>query len=109
MIPFIVWSALIFLICIQNVTADQIIYQDMMLLFCYVWSLLTHLDYEPMIKSMQLHYIPFTTSSEKDLFLDPISLEWDSRRSAMTNPKKLIDVTASLDRSCLSYTKEKVY
>ena len=26
----------------------------------------------------------------------------------MTNDKKIIDVTASLDRDCLSFTKEKV-
>ena len=27
----------------------------------------------------------------------------------MTNHKKLFDVTASLDRNCLSFTKEKVH
>ena len=27
----------------------------------------------------------------------------------MANHKKLIDVTASLDRNCVSFTKEKVY
>ena len=41
--------------------------------------------------------------------LDQISLEWDSHESALTNHKKLIDVTASLDQSCLSFTKEKLY
>ena len=32
--------------------------------------------------------IPVTALSYNDLFLDGISLEWDSRRSAMTNHKK---------------------
>ena len=41
-------------------------------------------------------------------FLDRISQEWDSRGSAMSNHKKLIDDTASLDRNCLSFTKENV-
>ena len=62
-----------------------------------------------MSRSMQLHYISVTAFSYTDLFLELISLEWDSRGSAMTNRKKVIDVTASLDRSCLSFTKEKVY
>ena len=62
-----------------------------------------------MSKSMQLHYIPVTAFSSTDLFLDRISSELDSRGSAMTNHKILIDVTASLDRNCLSFTKEKVY
>ena len=42
-------------------------------------------------------------------FHGPISLEWDFRGNATTNHKKLIDVTALLDRNCLSFTKEKVY
>ena len=42
-------------------------------------------------------------------FLDRISQEWDSRGSDMTNHKKLIDITASLDRNFLSFTKEKGY
>ena len=58
---------------------------------------------------MQLHRIPVTAFSWTDLFLDRISLERDSRVSEMTNHKKLIDVTASLDRNCLSFTKENVY
>ena len=66
-----------------------------------------------MSRSMQLHYIPVTAFSQtyfhSDLFLDRNSLEWDSHGSAMTNHKKLIDVTASLDRNCLSFTKEKVH
>ena len=62
-----------------------------------------------MSRSMQLHYIPVKAFSLTDLFLDRISLEWDFRGSAMTNDKKLIDVTASLDRNCLSFTKEKVF
>ena len=33
----------------------------------------------------------------------------DSRRSAINNHNKLIDVTASLDRNYLSFTKEKLY
>ena len=49
------------------------------------------------------------SSCREDLFLDRISLEWDSRGSAMTNHKKLNDVTWSLDRNCLTFTKEKVY
>ena len=43
------------------------------------------------------------------LFLDRIYFEWDSRGSAITNHKTLIDVTALLDWNCLSFTKEKVY
>ena len=62
-----------------------------------------------MSRSMQLHYIPVTAFAWTDLFLDRMSVELDSRGSAMTNHKKLIDVTASLDRNCLSFTKEKVY
>ena len=53
-----------------------------------------------MSRSMQLHYIPVTAFSKTDLFLDRIFLEWDSRGSAMTNHKKLVDVT---------FTKGKVY
>ena len=64
---------------------------------------------EPMSRSMQLHYIPVTAFSQSDLFLDRISSELDSPGSAMTNHKTLIDVTASLERNCLSFTKEKVY
>ena len=59
--------------------------------------------------SMQLHYIPVPAFSLTDLLLDLISLEWDSHGGAMTNHKTLIDVTASLDRDCLFFTKEKVY
>ena len=62
-----------------------------------------------MSRIMQLHYISVTTFSLTDLFLDRISSELDSCGSAMTNHKTLIDVTASLDRNCLSFTKEKVY
>ena len=62
-----------------------------------------------MSRSMQLHYIPVTAFSQNDLFLDRISSELDSHRSAMTKLKTLIDVTASLDRTCFSFTKEKVY
>ena len=64
---------------------------------------------ESMSKSMQLNYIPVMAFSYTDLFLDRISSELDSHGSAMTNHKTLIDVTASLDRNCLSFTKEKVY
>ena len=46
-----------------------------------------------MNRSMQLHCIPITAFSLTDLFLDRISLEWDSLGSAMTNHKKLIGVT----------------
>ena len=62
-----------------------------------------------MSRSMQLHYIPVTAFSYTDLFLNRISSEVDSRGSAVTNHKTLIDVTASLDRNCLSFTKEKAY
>ena len=64
---------------------------------------------EPMSRSMQLNYIPVTAFSSTDLFLDRIYFEWDSGGSAITNNKTLIDVTASLDRNYLSFTKEKVY
>ena len=57
---------------------------------------------------MQLHYIPVTAFSYPDLFLDRVSSELDSHKSAMTNHETLIDITASLDRNCLSLTKEKV-
>ena len=46
--------------------------------------------------------------SYTDIFLDQISFERDFREKAVTNHKKLIDDTASLDRNCLSLTKEKV-
>ena len=68
-----------------------------------------NLGQDLMSRSMQLYYIPVTAFSQTDLFLDLIPLEWDSRGSAMTNYKKVIDVTASLDRNCLSFTEEKVY
>ena len=55
-----------------------------------------------MSRSVKLHYIPVAAFSQTDLFLDRISLELDSRGSAMANHKKLIDVTASLNRKCLS-------
>ena len=61
---------------------------------------------EPLSRSIQLHYIPVAGFSETDLFLDRISSELDSHGSAMTNHKKLIDATASLDRNCLSFTME---
>ena len=56
---------------------------------------------------MQLHDIPVPAFSLTDLLPDLISLEWDSRGTVMTNHKKLIDVTASLDQNCLSFTKRK--
>ena len=62
---------------------------------------------EPMSRSMQLHYTPVTAFSKTDLSLDRISSELDSYGSAMTNLKALIDVTASLDQNCLSFTKKK--
>ena len=62
-----------------------------------------------MSRSMQLHYIPVTTFSETNLFLDRISSKFESHRSAMTNHKTLIDVTVSLDLNCVSFTKEKVH
>ena len=62
-----------------------------------------------MSRSMQLNYIPVAALSQTDLFLERIYFEWDFRGSAITNHKTLIDVTASLDRNCLSFTIEKVY
>ena len=64
---------------------------------------------EPMSRSMQLHYISVTAFSKTNLFLDRIYFEWDTRGSAITNHKTLTDVTVSLDRNCLSFTKEKVH
>ena len=43
------------------------------------------------------------------LILDRTCVEWDSRGSAMTNHKKLIDVTASLDRNCPLFHEKKAY
>jgi len=60
-----------------------------------------------MSRHMQLHYIP-TRRFYKPIYFR-ISLELDSRGSAMTNHNKLIDVTASMVRNYLSFTKEKVY
>ena len=62
-----------------------------------------------MSRSMQPHYISVTAFSQTDLFLNRIYFDWDSRGSATTNHKTLNDVTALLDRNCLSFTKEKVY
>jgi len=67
------------------------------------------LSQELMRRIMQLHYIPVMAFSLTDLLQEQISLEWDSRGSTMTNHKKLNDVTASLDRNCVAFTKEKVY
>ena len=67
------------------------------------------LPQEPISRSMQLRYISVKVFSLTDLFLDRISLEWGFRGSAMTNHKKLIDITESLDRNCLSSTKETIY
>ena len=61
-----------------------------------------------MSRSIQLHSNSYH-DVVIDLFLDGIFLEWDFRGGAMANHKKLIDVTASLDRNCVSFTKEKVY
>ena len=57
---------------------------------------------------MLLRYISVTTFSYTDPFLNRISLDWNSRGNAMTNDKKIIDVTTSIDRDCRSFTKEKV-
>lgn len=47
-----------------------------------------------LMRSIKLRYIPVTAFFlQIDLFLDRISLKWHSRGSAMTNYKKLIDVT----------------
>ena len=60
-----------------------------------------------MSRSMQLNYISVTAFSYTDLLLDRIYFERDSRGRAITNHKTLIDVTVSLDRNYLSFTKEK--
>jgi len=62
-----------------------------------------------MNRGMQLHYFPVTAFSLTNLYLDRVCLELVSRVRAMTSHKGLIDVTASLDRNRLSFTKEKVY
>ena len=64
---------------------------------------------ETMSRSMQLNYTPVTAFSLTDFFLDRMYFEWDSRGSAKTNHKTLIDANVSLDRNYLSFTKEKVY
>ena len=77
---------------------------------CFVpIGILNMLSQELMSGITQFHYIPVTAFSLTDLLLEQISLEWDSRGSAMTNHKKLNDVTASLDRNCVTFTKENVY
>ena len=63
---------------------------------------------DPTSKSTQLYKIPVTAFSYTDLFLDRISLEWDTRESAMIDHKKIIDVTASLNRNYFSFTKAKM-
>ena len=60
---------------------------------------------EPMSRGMQLSYISVTAFSLIDLVLDRICFKWDSRGSAITKHKALIDVTASLDRNCLFFHK----
>ena len=74
------------------------------------WATIWHTGtkQEPMSRSIQLPYIPVSAFLQTDLCLNRIFLEWDSRGSAMTNHKKLIDVTLSLDRNCLSFTKEVI-
>ena len=63
------------------------------------------------MRRMKLRYIPVKAFLQIDLFLDRISLEWDSRGSGMTPITRnlIIDLNASLDRNCLSLTKEKMY
>ena len=61
-----------------------------------------------MSKGIQLHHISVTVFAKTGWFLDRISLEWDYRGSIMTNQEKLIDVTASLDRNCLSSKENKL-
>ena len=56
----------------------------------------------------QAHATPLYSYPVTALTLYRISLRCDSRGSAMTNHKKLIDVTPSLDRDCLPFTKEKI-
>ena len=46
-----------------------------------------------MNRGMQLHYIPVTAFSFIYLFLARVSWECESRLSAMTNHRELIDVT----------------
>ena len=50
---------------------------------------------------MQFHYTHVTA------FIRRISLEWNSRGSAMTNHKKLIDVTVLLDWNCFLSQKKR--
>ena len=47
-----------------------------------------------MCKNMQLHYIPVTPFSSTDLFLDQISLEWDSRGSTMSDQSQETNFTS---------------
>ena len=64
---------------------------------------------ESMIRNMQLHYIPVTA------FHRPVDLQikFPRNESSLGVPrlitKKHIDVTAPLDRNCLSVTKEMVH
>ena len=44
-IPYTVCLAFLFSICIPKITADQILHQGPLLLFCHVWSLPTNLNY----------------------------------------------------------------
>ena len=64
---------------------------------------------DPMSSSMQLHYIPVSASVFIESYIHGLNFPgMSSSGSAMTNRKKPIDVTQSLDRNCPSFTKEKV-
>ena len=47
-----------------------------------------------MCKNMQLHYITVTPFSSTDLFLDQISLEWDSRGTTMSDQSQETNFTS---------------
>ena len=57
--------------------------------------------------SKQLHYIPVTAFSCTDLFINRISLEWDSHDSARTNHKKLINVIGHWTGTAFVSQKER--
>ena len=59
--------------------------------FITISNIFLKFQQEPMSRSMQLNYIPVPVFSLTDLFLDRIFFEWDSRGSAITNHKTLID------------------
>ena len=59
-------------------------------------------EQEPMIRSTQLHYIPIHIF-RPNLTGMRLPSEWHDQ------PRETNHVTASLNRNCLSFTKEEVY